>query len=445
MSFDELQAAAREAHEQRFVPEIRMALAAAPDVRVWPPNWADIGSIDYFYRSSSLLVRDADLGRVGTALDALGAMPLESPSDIGGQATPDLALIDGLTRMRAHVRESQHTADVVKDLDDRLGIGVATHEHAFTVSYGIGCPATEPEPVLTPQAAESPVAVSDALWPPVGEPFAGQGVRISVIDTGLLAGASAWAPWLEGVQAAPADIEDPDQLHISPSGITWEADGYADPYAGHGTFISGVIRCVAPGASVSVQRYAGTAGFVVESSLVTQIYEGLASAADIFSMSAGGYTRNNLPPLSFQTLWDKRLSRLGGIAFVAAAGNDNVSDPFWPAAFPWCVGVGSMSRDGQRRSWFSNHGSWVDVYAPGEEIVNAYPRLPYKTIATQTVRDTSAGLASWSGTSFATPIVAGLIASRMSRTGENGKRAADSLLAAARGQFRASVGPRLFP
>ncbi len=443
MSPEELEAAGREALTQRFIPEIRTALAAAPDVRVWPPNWADIGSIDYFYRTSSLLVRDADLARVGTALAALGATP---PSDDNAnEATPELALVDGLTRMRARVRESQHTADLVMDLDGRLGIGVATHEHAFTVSYWAGCPATEPEPVLTPQAATSPVAVNDALWPPVGEPLAGGGVKISVIDTGFVAGAPGWAPWLEGVQADPADLENPDQLHISPSGITWEPDGYADPYAGHGTFISGVIRCVAPGASVSVQRYAGTAGFVIESSLVTQIYQGLASAADIFSMSAGGYTRNNLPPLSFQTLWDKRLSRLGGIAFVAAAGNDSVSDPFWPAAFPWCVGVGSMSRDGQRRSWFSNHGSWVDVYAPGEDIVNAYPRLKYKTIATQTVRDTSAGIVTWSGTSFAAPIVAGLIAGRMSRTGENARQAADSLLVAARGQFRPSVGPRLFP
>jgi subtilisin family serine protease len=104
-----------------------------------------------------------------------------------------------------------------------------------------------------------------------------------------------------------------------------------------------------------------------------------------------------------------------------------------------------MTRDGQQRSWFSNYGSWVDVYAPGERIVNAYPRLRYRTMARGHKRDTSAGVVRWSGTSFATPIVAGLVAARISRTGESGRLAAQVLLAAARSQHRPGVGPRLFP
>lgn len=425
---------AHEAALRRLVPEVRTALNNAPDVRAWPPSWHDDEWVDYFYNSSTLLTRDRDLSRVQDVLRDLGAL-----RDDGGDT-----LIGGVTRLGVNVRESQHTPDLVEDLDNRLGTGVATLDHAFIITGYLSCPATEPEPVITPAAAEDPVVVQDALWPSQGDPSAGRDVAVSVVDTGLLSGASAWAPWIEGVRPdTNADIEDPDQIKIN--AIEHEIVGFADPYAGHGTFVSGVIRCVAPASTVVVERILGVAGFARESRLIQQIHDALARSPDIISMSAGGYTRKNVPPIAFQVLWEERLSQLGGIVLVAAAGNQSGTTPFWPAAFPWCVGVGSMTRDGQRRSWFSNHGAWVDVYAPGEEIVNAYAQMKYKTIVDGEVRDTSAGIVKWSGTSFSTPIVTGLIAARMSRTGENARQAADALLAAARGQFRPGVGPRLFP
>jgi subtilisin family serine protease len=418
---------------RRLVPEVRTALNNAPDVRAWPPNWHD-DQWDYFYHSGSLLTRDRDLSRVRDVLRELGAL-----RDEGGDS-----LIGGVTRLGVNVRESQHTPGLVDELDGRLGTGVATLDHAFIVTGYLACPATEPEPVITPAAAEDPVVVRDALWPGIGDPSAGRDVAVSVVDTGLLSGASAWAPWIEGVRPdTSADIEDPDQIKIN--ALEHEIVGFADPYAGHGTFISGVIRCVAPASTVVVERILGVAGFARESRLIQQIHDALTRSPDIISMSAGCYTKKNVPSLAFQALWEERLSQLGGIVLVAAAGNQSETAPFWPAAFPWCVGVGSMTRDGQRRSWFSNHGAWVDVYAPGEDIVNAYAQMKYKTIVDGEVRDTSAGIVKWSGTSFSTPIVTGLIAARMSRTGENARQAADALLAAARGQFRPGIGPRLFP
>ena len=80
-------------------------------------------------------------------------------------------------------------------------------------------------------------------------------------------------------------------------------------------------------------------------------------------------------------------------------------------------------------------------------MVNAYPVGTYAYTEPPNVglTFTSAGLASWSGTSFATPLVAGLIAARMSKTGESAQHAAEALLRIANRQARALVGPVLEP
>ena len=85
-----------------------------------------------------------------------------------------------------------------------------------------------------------------------------------------------------------------------------------------------------------------------------------------------------------------------GVLVVAAAGNGGESTPVYPAAYDGVVAVGSTSNDGTRPSAFSNRGPWVDLVAPGESIVST--------------ATTSAGYASYDGTSFASPLVAGAAA-----------------------------------
>ena len=93
---------------------------------------------------------------------------------------------------------------------------------------------------------------------------------------------------------------------------------------------------------------------------------------DLINLSAGCPTRLNLPARAFEDWWADVSPDLD-LVLVAAAGNNASPWEFWPASFPWAVGVGSLDRDGQV-SDFSNWGDSVDVLALGRNLVNAFPR-----------------------------------------------------------------------
>jgi subtilisin family serine protease len=371
------------------------------------------GSIDYLYRAGEILVMDAYLNRV---LSALGMTGNGTRDD--ALAPRGSGLIEGVTLLSL----APHQFDVPRALeviDAQVGEGVATPNHVLSITPVHTCPASEPD--VVPAMAQPDPGIYDG---------GGSGVFIYITDTGMLAGASAAHPWLAGVTGQTDHVE----------------QGTIPGYAGHGTFIAGVARCMAPSATVRVTDDFTIGGALSEADLVLKLGQALSLGADIISLSAGGCTRKDLPLLSFDAFWH-RYRNYKNVIMVAAAGNNSSRRPFWPAAFPDVVSVGALAAGGQSRAWFSDFGPWVDVYAPGENLVNAY------ATGTYTYREPPRkgqvahfhGMARWSGTSFATPLVAGLIAARMSRTGETGKQAAQALLDSARARRVPGVGPVLRP
>jgi Subtilase family len=321
------------------------------------------------------------------------------------------------------------------DIDDRLGTGIATPDHVLTVAGEVtSCPATEPEPVWY---GTEPV-------PGVCHDNSGEGVLIYIADTGLLEDADETHAWLRGVERArkpDGSYQSWDEHHPGENN-----SGVIPPYAGHGTFVAGVARCMAPRADVIVANIFKKAGSRLESDTVRELAAALGLGVDIFHLSMAAATRKDLPLLSFEA-WLKLLRTYQGVVCVVAAGNSGSRRPSWPAAFTGMVSVGALGADRHDRAEFSNYGGWVDVYAPGRNLVNAYATGPYEYYVYPYAGRTADfyGMAKWSGTSFSAPIVTGLIAARMSRTGENGQQAADALLAEARSHAIPGVGAVIRP
>jgi subtilisin family serine protease len=395
------------------------SFGAAPgggkDLRVVPAD----GGVGHLYAEGEILVREEHLDRV---LEILEPGAARDPSRVR-------PVIDGVVLLT--LAGSQSAAlDAIDAIDQQLGQGVATPNHVLTVAGGEGggCPATEPQEVY----------YDIEPFPSVNHDGGGDGVLVYMADTGLLRDAATHS-WLHGVRMAnPLEDADPKEpLQGDPPQIP--------PYTGHGTFVAGVLRCMAPATEIIVQNAFAIAGSELESDLVPRLDAALSLGVDIFHLTIACSSRNDLPLIAFQE-WLRKVRRTGAVC-IAAAGNSGFDRRTWPAAFPGVIGVGALGGDWRGRATFSNFGSWVDVYAPGRDLINAFATGTYTCHVypyANKVREFY-GMAKWSGTSFSTPIVTGLIASRMSRSGETARQAAAALLAEARAQAIPGVGPVLLP
>lgn len=91
-----------------------------------------------------------------------------------------------------------------------------------------------------------------------------------------------------------------------------------------------------------------------------------------------------------------------GSLIVAAAGNNGSDVFFSPAGYRNVLGVASTGSS-DFKSFFSNYGYWLDISAPGENILSTLHGSKYNNTS------------DWSGTSMASPLVAGLAALVKSR------------------------------
>jgi subtilisin family serine protease len=184
----------------------------------------------------------------------------------------------------------------------------------------------------------------------------------------------------------------------------------------------------APGAHLVVDRIISGDGVTDE----LELFRGLGrlrsqahrsgKTIDVLSLSLGCYTHDDKP----SPLLERALNAFDRHAvIVACAGNAGSERPFWPAALKRVVAVASLDAEGRDRAEFSNYGWWVDACTLGERVASSF--LSYDGPAADGNEHFS-GFASWSGTSFAAPRVAGAIAARSAALGISPAQATADLL-----------------
>ena len=298
------------------------------------------------------------------------------------------------TKAQAHKRNGGSVVDVIPGIDVQVvKVPVDKVKEKIKAYRGdIGIEFAEPDylaravlipsdPYFDNQWGMYNIQAPDA-WDFIQE---SSGVKIAICDTGI-------------------DQDHEDLLNVT-SSKNFTRGNKVDDKFGHGTHVAGI-------AAASTNNNIGVAGAGFNSSLMnvkvlgddgsgyySWVAGGIVWAADngarVISLSLAGGSPSDTLKNAVEYAWGK------GCVLVAAAGNDNNDAPNYPAYYDKCIAVAATDQNDSKAS-FSNYGEWVDIAAPGLEILSTMPN--HKN------RIGILNYGSLSGTSMSTPHVAGVAA-----------------------------------
>jgi major intracellular serine protease len=220
----------------------------------------------------------------------------------------------------------------------------------------------------------------------------GEGAVVAILDTGI-------------------DTTHPDLQSRIIGGRNFTNEGSRSDITdgnGHGTHVAGTICAVEDGSGVvgvapetkllicKVLNSQGTGGYkgITDAIRFATTWRGPnGERVRVINMSLGGPVPNRE---QYQAILDACAK---GIMVVVASGNEGDADEntleySYPALYGECVTVGASDRN-EKLAYFSNNSRQVDVLSAGVDVLSTYPKSQYAVL---------------SGTSMATPHVAGALA-----------------------------------
>jgi len=214
----------------------------------------------------------------------------------------------------------------------------------------------------------------------------GDGVKVIIIDTGVFTKGQFF-----------------QALDTSLSRSVFSNNRDINDMVGHGSHVFGILagtptdykyqdktiqlRGIAPGARVGMIKMFDDEGTADLSDVIKAVDLANYFLPDVVSMSWGmGYES-----ISLSILFNRGYAN--GIVYVASSGNYGREFYYYPASFPEVISVGAVDSL-KEKATFSTYGKYLDVMAPGVDVVSIWRNYPLAA----------------SGTSMAAPHVAGAAA-----------------------------------
>ena len=297
----------------------------------------------------------------GTVVRRSGARTLE---DLPGEVR--LVSFPSIRREASEAARERVLARELRDLGHKAGVEAADYNFLR-------------EPSFMPDDLRlgNQWGLTRARFPGAWNDAKGGGAKVAIVDSGVY-------------------VKHPDIGRIIAQRDFVEGDAVADDDNGHGTHVTGIAgaltgngKGVAGGCfecGLLIAKVMGARGFTTDSRIVEGIDWSVNQGADVVNLSLGGPGDSSV----LRTAVNRAYGR--GAVVVAAAGNEGTRVPRYPAAYSRAIAVSATSADG-RLARFSSRGGWVDLAAPGTNILST---------------SKSGGYDKWSGTSMSAPFVSGL-------------------------------------